>query len=68
MFGSTMEGGGMRRNLTPSTLPDSAPPDPLLLFIQRAQLVIYYEEDRPGRQLPKREVVSDGDRGSSPEG
>lgn len=36
----------MRRDLlTPATMPAPTHPDPLLLFIQRAQLAIYYGED-----------------------
>ena len=36
----------MQSNLfTPSTMPVSKPPDPLLLFIQRAQLELCYRED-----------------------
>jgi hypothetical protein len=40
----------MRRSLfTPSTVPASAAPDRLLLFIQQAQLELVYARERDGR-------------------
>ena len=59
----TMETGTMRRNLfTPSTMAVPSPPDPLLLFIQRAQLSIYYEDRRPEQPLPRLQAVPGADR------
>lgn len=53
-----METGTMPRNLfTPSIMPIASPPDPLLLFIQRAQLSIYYEQRHPDQTLPGRQAV-----------
>jgi hypothetical protein len=41
----------MPRNLfTPGTMPAPSRPDPLLLFIQRAQLEIYYDDRGSQRQ------------------
>ena len=57
------ETGTMRRNLfTPSTMAVPSPPDPLLLFIQRAQLSIYYEDRRSEQPLPRLQAVPGADR------
>lgn len=60
-----METGTMARNLfTPSTMPVASPPDPLLLFIQRAQLSIYCEQRHPDQTLPGCQAVrcADGEQ------
>jgi hypothetical protein len=53
----------MARNFfTSGTMPVAVPPDPLLLFIQRAQLAIYYDDCHPDRPCPGPSAVTSAGR------
>lgn len=53
----------MPRNLfTPSTMAVPSPPDPLLLFIERNQLSIYYDDRHPDQPLARSQAVPGVDR------